>query len=221
MPAEPTQHVAVRRATRTQDALRLLFTLDSAGSPTTAHAPSDAIAVLHSQMKLQALDFWMRNPDYLANELLTEYEATRDTSNIQAARAILNSDEPDIRRYPMVRYLYGAYEPLDDALALLKARELIDIKRQGNPAQGLVTEHIYYLLRQGRNVIYQILNDHPELSWYANRARLVSQVAGNLSGSQLKERQYKQIAYAQTTQGSKIASITEHVRQRLQALTQA
>jgi hypothetical protein len=170
-------------------------------------------------MKLQALDFWMRNPDYLANELLIEYEASKDASFLQEARAILDSNEPDLRRYPMVRYLYGAYEPLDDALSLLRARELIAIQRHGNPAQGVVTEHIFFLLRRGRETIYTILNDCPELAWYSERSRLVARVAGTTPGSRLKERQYKVIEYESTRLTSRIGSITAQVREKLQTLT--
>lgn len=220
MPAEPSQPPVVRRASRVQDALRLLFIIDASGTPPAhGHGPANAVAVVHSQMKLQALDFWMRNPDYLANELLIEYEATKEASCLQEARRILDSDEPDLRRYPMVRYLYGAYEPLDDALSLLKARELIAIQRQGNPAQGVVTEHIFFLLKYGRDTIYSILNDYPELSWYSDRSRLAAKVAGSMSGSRLKERQYKQIAYASTRLTSRISSITEQVRAKFNTLT--
>jgi hypothetical protein len=31
---------------------------------------------MRSQLRLQALDFWLRNPDYLADELLNEYDAS-------------------------------------------------------------------------------------------------------------------------------------------------
>lgn len=220
MPAEPSQPLVVRRATRDQDALRLLFTLDACGTPAVpGRDPPEAVAVVHSQMKLQALDFWMRNPDYLANELLTEYETSKDASFLHAARAILESDEPDLRRYPMVRYLYGAYEPLDDALSVLRAPELISIQRHGNPAQGVVTEHVFYLLRRGRETIARILSDYPDLSWYSDRSQLVAKVAGSTPGSRLKERQYKQIEYESTRLTSRIGSITEKVKAKLQTLS--
>jgi hypothetical protein len=55
------------------------------------------------QARLQALDFWMRNPDYFADELLNEVDSGRmDSIGIDLALGILDSDEPDLRRYPMV-----------------------------------------------------------------------------------------------------------------------
>lgn len=59
----------------------------------------------------QALDFWMRNPDYLANELLTVFEETSDASLVQPAERIFEDHEPDLRRLPMIRYHFGAFVP--------------------------------------------------------------------------------------------------------------
>jgi hypothetical protein len=38
------------------------------------HRVADAVAVLESQVRIQKLDFWVRNPDFSANELLNEFE---------------------------------------------------------------------------------------------------------------------------------------------------
>src|SRR6266568_2489782 len=123
---DATSTPAIRRATREQDVVRLLFILNAAGSTAPQGSPEGAVTVMIGQARLQALDFWMRNPDYFADELLNEVDSGRmDSKGIDLALGILDSDEPDLRRYPMVRWLFGAYEPLDDALAVLRANGLI------------------------------------------------------------------------------------------------
>ncbi|MEW1751007.1 hypothetical protein [Streptomyces angustmyceticus] len=68
-------------------------------------APKDAVAVLRAEGRLQKLDFWLRNPDYLADELLNDYEREKEAINLRAEptsrfgrviRRLVNGDE----RYP-------------------------------------------------------------------------------------------------------------------------
>lgn len=62
-------------ASRVQHAIRLLALLRQAGE--AADGPGDppgAVLVVRSELRLQALDFWLRNPDYLADELINEVE---------------------------------------------------------------------------------------------------------------------------------------------------
>ncbi|WP_020556864.1 hypothetical protein [Embleya scabrispora] len=47
----------------------------------------------------------MRNPDYLADELLNDYESSGEASLLDHAGAILDSEEPEVRRYPMLHFL--------------------------------------------------------------------------------------------------------------------
>jgi DNA-binding PadR family transcriptional regulator len=160
----------------------------------------------------------MRNPDYLANELLNEYERERDATLLDEARAIYESREPDLRRLPMVRYLFGAFEPLDDALALLRAHDFVRIHREGVPGER-IREHVYLLTERGRAAMAQLSALGPELDWYAKRAELVMRVAGGAGGKMLKDRQYLQLEYAATELGKPIAPIAERVRSRLDELT--
>jgi hypothetical protein len=66
---------------------------------------------MRSQLRLQALDFWLRNPDYVADELLNEFDSSKSPDLLEAARKILADREPEIRRLPMTKYLFGAFEP--------------------------------------------------------------------------------------------------------------
>lgn len=98
-----------------QDAVRLLLLIAAAAeplpTPPSDDTPDDAVAVLHTQVLLQKLDFWLRNPDYLADELISRFELDGDPEDLNLAREILDSDEPEVRSYQMLRYLFGAYEP--------------------------------------------------------------------------------------------------------------
>ena len=46
---------------------------------------------------------------------------------------IFDSEQPEPVRYPMLRYLFGAYEELDDALAVLDQADLVVLRRCGWP----------------------------------------------------------------------------------------
>jgi hypothetical protein len=62
-----------RRTSAEQDAVRLLVVLGAAGGPVGDDAPAGAVAELRAESRLHALDFWLRNPDYLGYELLNQY----------------------------------------------------------------------------------------------------------------------------------------------------
>jgi hypothetical protein len=76
-------------------------------------------------------DFWLRNPDYLADELLSELEAGRRPAETVFPNVIrmLGGKEPFLHRYPMAKFLFGAYERPDNALAILKSMGLMTHRR--------------------------------------------------------------------------------------------
>ncbi|RBP64262.1 hypothetical protein DFO66_107139 [Brevibacterium sanguinis] len=203
-----------------QDAVRLLLLIaaaaDPLASPSPADAPAEAVAVLRSQVLLQKLDFWLRNPDYLADELLTRFESTGNNDDLELARQILESDEPEVRSYQMLRYLFGAYEPLDEALSVLSTPGLIILRRQGIP--GHTTQHDYYLTNAGRDAAQQIVTSVPELAYYVERSKLVADLAGGRRGSALRDIQYLQPEYAGAELGTRIVGIADRARARLQGL---
>lgn len=203
-----------------QDAVRLLLLIAAAAeplpSPPPAEAPADSVAVLRSQVLLQKLDFWLRNPDYLADELLTRFEAEGNEDDLKRARQILESDEPEVRSYQMLRYLFGAYEPLDEALSVLQTPGLIIRRRHGTP--GHTVQHNYYLMKTGRDTAHQIVISVPALEYYVERSKLVADLAGGRKGSALRDIQYLQPEYADAEIGTRIAGITERARARLHNL---
>lgn len=204
-------------STDRQSAVRLLACI-VAGSkvPGMGAWDDDVVAVLEGQARLQALDFWMRYPDYLANELLNLYENGGAEALLATARRIFDDREPELRHLPMIRYHFGAFEPLDNALAILRAADLIRIKRAGQP--GNVSRHIYLLTRRGSEAMDALAAAAPELAWYRDRARLVAEVAGGDGGRALKDRQYMQKEYAETDLSQPIRSIASRVLERLREI---
>jgi hypothetical protein len=203
---------------REQDAVRILLIIASAAvplqrPPNDDPALADAVAVLESQVRLQKLDFWVRNPDFFANELLNEYERCGDIELLAQAGAILDSDEPEVRRYPMIRFLFGAYEPLDDALAVLRSAHLVVRRKRGSA--GRVQQHDYYLTRSGRDTADRILHDAPAFAYFVDRTRAVATLADGYRGTHLKDRQYQQGEYRDTMIGARIATIAPRVHARL------
>lgn len=206
---------------REQDAVRILLLINGAadklpGPISDDEVLADAVGVVEGQTRLQKLDFWLRNPDYLADELLNDYGQSGESRLLELAAEILDSDEPEVRRYPMLRHHFGAYEPLDDALAVLRSAGLVVRRRRGQV--GRTSRHDYYLLSRGREVSERIVADAPAFHYYVVRVQLVLDLADGRGGNELKKRQYLQDEYATTERGTRIGSISARARTRLAEL---
>lgn len=194
-----------------RDALRMLFILARAGEPPTeTSAVPDALAVVDSQKKLQKMDFWVRNPDHFAYALLEAYEEQGDADLLALAKSIADSKEPEIRRDAMLKYLYGAYEPLDTALAPLFSYGLARMVRDAHSKQ-----RTYFLLPKGLEIADRMATEIPEAQWYSARSTLVGKFCKGKSGDELARWQYKHPTYAGARNGETIASIAQEVRQRI------
>ncbi len=196
-----------------RDAIRLLYIFTEGSRLLDADHESGAESIFCGRARLLAFDFWIRNPDYLADELLNKFEENGDSSLVDLVRSIFESEEPDIRRLPMLRYRFGAYERLDDALAILRSRELIMISVRRAGTRVIETD---YLVFSGARVLAgNVVSEFPQLAWYQERARVVAELAGERGGTALKEQQHRQIEYHETKLGGLIPPITERVRERL------
>lgn len=200
-----------------QHAIRLLVLLDGCGESVVQGDPEGCVAVIRAELRLQALDFWLRNPDYLAGELLTMVEAgALDTAEyLQVVEGLLNNSEPDLHWYPMPRWHHGAYETIDDAFSVLSAYGLAKVTRKGGIKKTARSQ--FFLTEAGRKAV-EDLRTEKVLSWYTDQVELVALVAGADIGSKLKKRQYKQAEYARTKLGTNIAPIHDGVRERLAAV---
>ena len=200
-------------ASRLQHALRLLSLLRICGDPVGGGDPPGTTAVIRSEKRLQALDFWLRNPDYLADEILNLVESrTLEHCWTDTATKLLTESQPQLHHYPMPKWFYGAYEAVDDAMALLQTYGLAEVRRRGAPPKRL--QNSFFLTEAGAAAADE-LGAAQGLAWYISQARLVHLVAGPDSGNKLKMRQYAQEEYASTRWGRSISSVAEQVRKRL------
>jgi hypothetical protein len=155
------------------------------------------------------LDFWLRNPDYLALELLELHGRKPDPTLVAQARSLV---EDDVRHFPTMRHLFGAYTELDGALNLLRCYDLAwEVRRP--PA--LHNRRDIYLLSKGENLLLTRLSSHPGLAWYMARAELVAKVAGDRGGRELKDYQKRLGNYRDIRWGETIEPVREMVLERL------
>jgi len=191
--------------------MRLLFILAECGDPVGALPPvPDAVRAISSQKRLQKMDFWVRNPDHLAHALLDVYGETSEPKWLRCAQAILGTEEPEVRRDAMAKYLYGAFEPIDTGLAPLISYGLAKTLR--HPQTRRLR---FFLLERGDQVASKMQAELPEAHWYGDRARLVGELCRGRSGEDLARMQYQQPEYANAPNGETIASIAAQVRARL------
>lgn len=155
----------------------------------------------------------MRYPDYLADELLERFDRDGDEMWLNTAAQIFADEEPDVRRFPMIRWHFGAYEKMDDALAVLRSRELIVIGGRNTVDRILETD--YLIMPAALHLCNTIEKTAPVLKWYRVRAELVKIIADGRNGSALKKRQYQRLEYAKTKLGGTIPSISDDVRKRI------
>lgn len=204
--------------TEYRDAVRILFLLVEGSvanlEETTAR---DYPRRFEGETRLQALDFWVRYPDYLADELLAQFEQTGNSSLHAAARAIFDDDEPSEKAIPMLRRYFGAYEPLDTVLSILVVAGLVRPVTIHHP-----TAHPRHFLlsNAGLDVCTVIVREHHIFGWYAKRAKLVLQVANGRGGSALKQRQHEQKEYHEAQLYDLIPTIADRVRDKLEKIAQ-
>lgn len=200
-----------------RNALRILFILVKGSTPAGAKAVPGFDRVFKGETRVQALDFWTRNPDYLADEMLSLSEETGETEYLKEAERIFADDEPDLRRVPMLRRYFGAYEPLDTVLGILGSRRLV-LPRSRRMEMSGNDEHEFLVGPLARDLVAQMVTEVPELDWYDRRVDLVLKVGGGRGGFPLKKRQHEQKEYHDAQVGDLIPTTAERVRKRLQDL---
>jgi hypothetical protein len=205
-----------REITKPQRVLRLFAVLTAGCEHFARPGPHGEVAIFRGEKRLNALMFWLRNPDYLAWELLNLYEADHDPAWVAIVEQMFAAEEPILRRDAMRKYLFGAHEPLDEDLAVLSMDGLV---RPVLKMTGLkVAEHDFLIFPDAFARVTAVTG-LPLWDWYAERMQLVLRVAEGRSGSALKDRQYEHVQYATTANGSPIPAITDQVVARLRSLS--
>ncbi len=162
------------------------------------------------------MDFWVRYPDYLADELIDLYQSTDDGTFLDSARSIFADDEPSERLLPMLRRYYGAYENLVQPISILSLSDLVKQVTTVNSVGQ--SSHTYMVSEHGKSLTRVMVEQYPILGWYARRASLVVRVGGGRGGSDLKSRQHQQKEYHLSNVGDLIPSISERVKERLERI---
>jgi hypothetical protein len=201
-----------------RDAIRLLFVLHGGARPVQAPDVPNVIGVFEGEKRLMAIDFWIRYPDYLANHLLDLYEETKDPDLLAKIETIFDLDEPDVRLIKVLRWKYGAFDRIEDALAILSARNLVKPVKRQIPTGS---QHDFLILSGASDFLTRAVQDQPALQWYRDRTELALVLAGSKSGSSLKEIQYGEPEYVKTQYSVVIPSIKDRVGKRLQEVKAA
>jgi hypothetical protein len=199
-----------------RDALRIFFIIIAGSNEFRDSAYPDHDQVFAGESRLQALDFWVRYPDYLADEMLSHYEADPEQSLLVQARNMFDNEEPSLRKIPMLRRYFGAYEPLDTSLGILKSRGLV-LPRTRTGVDGR-SSHDFLTGEFSREKRDEILSSFPVLEWYQARIELVLRVARGRGGFELKRRQHAQKEYHEAQTGDLIPTIAARVLARLETL---
>jgi hypothetical protein len=169
--------------------------------------------LFRSEVRIQKIDFLIRNPDYLAYELLNIAKAnTSKKDEIKLViRNIFDSKEPVIRRLEMERFFFGAYEDIDDVIGFLQSIDFIKFTSKKAADLKTIEKH-YYLTDYGLTKLQTVLPTLPALDWYLQRCELIKKYFGDMTGTQLKVAQYRVKEYREATYNSYISSIQDTVR---------
>ncbi|MCB0522255.1 MAG: hypothetical protein H6577_23665 [Lewinellaceae bacterium] len=175
--------------------------------------------LLQSEIKIQKIDFWLRNPDYFAYELLKLVKENPDkrTEIKLIVKDIFNSKEPEIRREEMEKFRFGAYQDLDDVIAFLSSVDLVKFESK-RAIDSKVRNKKYFLTELALKKLNENINSLSFLQWYFDRCNLIKKYFGDKTGSQLKDIQYELDEYKTTSFNDYIAGISEFAKDEYQKI---
>jgi hypothetical protein len=169
--------------------------------------------VFKSEVRIQKIDFLLRNPDYFSYELLLfAKESKFDKNEIkEIVKEIFDTKEPIIRRLEMERFFFGAYEDIDDVISFLKSIDFIDFKSKRSIDLKTIDKH-YYITEFSHSKFKNSLKQLPSIQWYLKRCNLIKQYFGDLNGTQLKVLQYQITEYRDASYKEYISDIQSDVK---------
>jgi hypothetical protein len=171
--------------------------------------------MLPAEYHVHKVDFYLRNPDYLAEALMdraAEVSGAERDGLLADVGAILAAKEPDLFRIPMRRLFRGAYESLNEVEAFLTARGLIlrrSERRKEPDGQRRYIRTRYLLTETGCALVDELLG-YEEARWYHDRCALIAERLGT-KVAEFKAQQYRQAEYADTPLQALIPPITARV----------
>lgn len=195
-----------------RDRLRILLILYFFSEDYINENIPELVKVFHSEVKIQKIDFLIRYPDYLCFELIKQKNAS-NSNEIQAIiKDIFNSKEPEVRREEMLRYIYGAYEDIDNIISFWISTGFIKYNCKVN-TMGKYYDKSYYITKRGnRKIENDILSNMESAQWYIQRCQLIKKYFYDMTGTELKERQYMHPEYKNTNIGCFISEIVDKVK---------
>ncbi|KQO31344.1 hypothetical protein ASF10_22160 [Flavobacterium sp. Leaf82] len=178
---------------------------------------SDSIkyyGMFRSEIKIQALDFLLRYPDFLSMELmnLMDNDTSIDRNEIYNVISKIYSDsEPDLRVEEMEKFFHGAYESIDEVIAFHVSIGFLkhESKRR---TDGKTYDKTYYITLDCAKKIEGSLKAVSAVQWYFERCELIKKYFDKFTGSQLKSRQYMYAEYSNISYKSHIQNINSKVK---------
>lgn len=198
-----------------KDRIRIFLIIYFFSEPCSDSEFLDCCRVLHTEVKIQKLDFLIRNPDYLCF-LLLELCNQKDIGKLEIkgiVENIFHSHEPKIRRLEMEKFFFGAYEDIDEVISFLYSVGFVKFKMKRNSILKL-TEKSFYITNFADKKMKTYVDNASYLKWYIDRCLLIKKYFGDYSGTQLKNIQYKIDQYRDTTYKEYIQGIEELVEQK-------
>jgi hypothetical protein len=177
-------------------------------------ASNGVYGIFRTEIKIQALDFLLRYPDFLSMELmdLMDNDSSLDRTEIQKiVEDIYQSREPDLRVEEMEKFFHCAYESIDDVIAYMVGVGFVKHESKKR-TDGKKYDKIYYLTRTCADKIETSLKIIPSVDWYFKRCELIKKYFGRFSGSELKTRQYRYAEYSDISYRNHIKNINDKVR---------
>lgn len=170
--------------------------------------------VFRSEIKIQALDFLLRYPDFLSMELmaLLDEDQAVDPEEVRTIiTQIYARREPVLRIEEMEKFFHGAYESIDDIIAFLVSVGFIkhESKRRSD---GKNYDKNYYVTLECRERIERHLKQIEMAGWFFERCELLKKYFNRFSGTELKARQYRYSEYSGISYRSHIANINNKVK---------
>ncbi len=170
--------------------------------------------LFRSEIKIQALDFLLRYPDFLSMELmnLMDNDSSIDRNEIKNVISKIYSDnEPDLRVEEMEKFFHGAYESIDEVIAFHVSIGFIKHESKKR-IDGKTYDKNYYVTLDCADRIESSLKLVSAMQWYFERCELIKKYFDKFTGSQLKSRQYMYAEYSNISYKSHIQNINSKVR---------
>lgn len=198
-----------------KDRIRIFFIIYFFGEDYKGTEQPKCCKVLHTEVKIQKLDFLLRNPDYLAYELLEllENEGIDRTEIRDVIKDIFAEKEPEVRRLEMEKFFFGAYEDIDQVIAFLVSCGFIQYVSQCDKKLRVINKS-YFVTREADNKMKENLKSIDALNWYVMRCSLIKRYFGDYSGTKLKALQYQIDEYKNTSYKEYISDIQALVKQK-------